>query len=141
MVPGVNRVVVHYQDGRLLKGTTYDFAPNKDFFHVQALEPGGEHSVTVRLAELKAVFFVKDLAGKKEYVEKKSFDLKEQGVRARVLFKDGEELAGTTAGYRPERKGFFVVPTDPASNNERIYIVAAAVERVWLGDEAEDGAR
>lgn len=141
MVAGLNLVVARFKDGRLLKGTTYDFGPNKDRFHVQASDAGGEPSVLVMLADLKAVFFVKDLTGNKEYVEKKTFDVDEQEVKIRVLFEDGEELVGTTPGYRPHRKGFFLVPTDPASNNERVFVVADAVERVWLGDEAEEGSR
>ena len=45
-------------------------------------------------------------------------------------FKDGEELLGTTQGYQPDRPGFFVIPADPESNNERCYVVASATEEV-----------
>jgi hypothetical protein len=33
-------------------------------------------------------------------------------------------------GYQPNRSGFFLVPADPESNNERCYIVSAAVKKV-----------
>ena len=32
----MNKVVVRFTDGRVLKGTTADFFPNKDTFHVSA---------------------------------------------------------------------------------------------------------
>lgn len=141
MAPGQNLVVVRYKDGRLLKGTTFDFVPNKDRFHVQASDASGGPSVLVMLADLKAVFFVKDLIGNPEYVEKKNFNEYHQGIKIRVLFKDGEELVGTAAGYRAERQGFFMFPADSASNNDRVFVVASATERVWLRDEAEKGSR
>lgn len=141
MVVGANLVVVHYRYGRLLKGTAYDFAPNRDLFHVQTDEAGGGRSVAVRVADLKAVFFVRDLAGNPKYIESKDFRPAEPGLRVRALFLDGEELAGTTTGFQPDRQGFFLIPADPLSNNERIFVVVAALERLWLGNEVEESAR
>ena len=43
-----------------------------------------------------------------------------------VVFRDGEELVGTTQGYDRARPGFFVVPIDPGSNNERCFVIAKA---------------
>ena len=44
-----NKIVVRYQDGRINKGVTNDFSPNKDLFHlfpVDALtETKPSHSV------------------------------------------------------------------------------------------------
>jgi len=39
-------------------------------------------------------------------------------------------MIGTTQGYDRNRPGFFVVPVDPASNNERCFVVAAATQEV-----------
>ena len=47
-----------------------------------------------------------------------------------VTFKDGEVLVGTTQGYQPGRPGFFLLPADPRSNNERCYIVTSATQTV-----------
>ena len=49
-------IVVRFLDGRILKGTTQDFLPNKPTFHVY--ENGDESSPAVELSisELKAVF-------------------------------------------------------------------------------------
>jgi hypothetical protein len=40
-------------------------------------------------------------------------------------------------GYNKAKKGFFIVPIDPQSNNDRIYIVASSTAQVILGAEAE----
>jgi hypothetical protein len=37
---------------------------------------------------------------------------------------------GITQGYDRARPGFFVVPVDPLSNNERCFVVVAATEEV-----------
>ena len=79
---------------------------------------------------LKAVFFVKDHTGNKDYNEVKKFDKLVPGRKLQVTFKDGEVLVGSTAGYDGKRQGFFLTPADPKSNNDRIYIVERAVRSV-----------
>lgn len=127
----LNKVVVRYADGRVLKGSTGDFNPAKDTFHVDLPEPGAA-PVTVSIRDLKAVFFVRDLAGNARYDERKVFDPAKPlaGRKIEVRFRDGEVLVGTTQGYQPERVGFFLVPADPLANNERCFILAAAVTKV-----------
>src|SRR5918993_2263782 len=117
-----NRIVARFADGRTLKGTTQDFAPTKDAFHVIQSEGGGR-PVQVRLAELKAVFFVKDLIGNAQHHESKEFTKAVPGKHLQVTFADGEVLVGATQAYQPDRPGFFMVPADPQSNNDRIYVV------------------
>jgi len=129
----MNKVVARFTDGRLIKGTTADFFPAKDLFHV-ALEgaPPGAEPVEVHTTELKALFFVKDLAGNPEYVERKDFDPAHPppGRRLKVVFRDGEVLVGTTMGYQPGRPGFFLEPADSGSNNERCYVISASTREV-----------
>ena len=60
MIPN-NRVVAHFLDGRVIKGTTSNFFPNRPTFHLLAVGAGQDTEVQCR--QLKAVFFVKDLAG------------------------------------------------------------------------------
>lgn len=129
-----NRVVARYLDGRTLKGTTADFLPARPSFHVI---PNGQtgnaiQAIDVRIADLKAVFFVKDLTGDAAYNEAKIFapDARAAGRKVQVEFKDGETIVGTTQGYQPDRPGFFVVPVDPKSNNDRCFVVMAAVKDV-----------
>ena len=129
-----NRVVARFLDGRVLKGQTADFLPAKPLFHVvQPPQAGAAGQVVeVRLADLKAVFFVKDLVGNAAYNEGKAFadGVRAQGRKLEVEFSDGEIIVGTTQGYQPDRPGFFVVPVDPNSNNERCFVVMAAVKKV-----------
>ena len=129
-----NRIVVRYRDGRIVKGVTTDFLPTKDVFHVTAAEGKSSRPLDVRVSELKAVFFVKDFAGNPTYNDRKSFDPSKPvtGKKIRVVFQDGELLMGTTQGYQPGRPGFFVFPADPKSNNDRCFVVSAAVKEVSL---------
>ncbi len=129
----MNRIVARYQDGNLLKGITNDFLPAKDRFHVVPLESApGTKPVEVLVADLKAVFFVKDFTGKPEHKESEQFDLMKpvSGRKIRVVFKDGEVMLGTTQGYQPGRPGFFLLPADATSNNERCFVVTAATREV-----------
>jgi hypothetical protein len=128
---GPSRVVVRYQDGQVLKGFTSDFLPNKEVFHLAAAGSApGARPAEVRVADLKAVFFVKDFGGHPEHQDRQDFDGTPVGRRIRVVFKDGELLVGTTQGYPPGRPGFFVVPADPTSNNERCFVMTAATREV-----------
>ena len=129
-----NRIVVRYRDGRIVKGFTTDFLPTKDVFHVTTTEGKSSRPLDVRVSELKAVFFVKDFAGNPTYNDRKSFDPSKPvtGKKIRVVFEDGELLMGTTQGYQPGRPGFFVFPADPKSNNDRCFVVSAAVKEVGL---------
>ena len=129
-----NRIVVRYRDGRTVKGHTADFLPTRPSFHLVPAEAAATGTVEVVLAELKAVFFVKDFAGDESYQEAKAFRPEQRvaGRKLRVECLDGEVLVGTTMGYQPDRPGFFLVPADPGSNNERCYVVSAAVRKVEL---------
>ena len=99
-----NRVVARFTDGRVLKGTTQDFAVGRDYFHVIPPETGAE-VVRVSLATLKAVFFVKNHAGNKDYNEKKAFDKPVPGRKLQVTFRDGEVLVGSSDRLRRRPSG------------------------------------
>lgn len=124
-----NRVVARFADGRVVKGTTQDFAVTRDFFHVIPAEPGAA-PVRVNLPLLKAVFFVKDHTGDKHYNERKAFDKLVPGRKLQVTFRDGEVLVGSSTAYDAARPGFFLMPADPKSNNDRIFVVMKAVRSV-----------
>lgn len=129
----MNKVVARYADGRMIKGMTADFFPGKDAFHVsEADAPAGALPVEVHTKDLKALFFVKDLAGNRQHVERNVFDPSRPpaGRKIRVVFKDGETIVGTTTGYQKGRPGFFIVPADPGSNIERCYVITAATKEV-----------
>ncbi len=128
-----NKVVVRYLDGRVLKGNTSDFMPNKDSFHLTPVNGTTAAQVQkISVGECKAVFFVKDFAGKPEYQDKKEFqtDITAGGRKIKVVFKDQEILTGTTQGYQPGRPGFFLFPADPLSNIERCFVVSSSTEEI-----------
>jgi signal transduction histidine kinase/CheY-like chemotaxis protein len=126
------KVVVRFANGAIVKGTTLDFYPGKPTFHLQATGESDAPTVSVHVADLKAVFFVRDLSGNPDYQERKEFpeDSRPPGRRIEVTFVDGEALVGYTLGYDPARPGFFLFPADPQSNNLRVFAVTAAVRRV-----------
>ena len=108
------RVVAHFKGGRLLKGYTQDFSPDKDTFTLvseQRRDRGKTYQV--RIADLKAVFFVRALEGNIFYREKKKF--KEvnmshlRGISVRLHFKDGEVMRGASLDYAIGKNGFFPI--------------------------------
>jgi hypothetical protein len=123
-------------DGRIARGSTTDFMPNRDIFHIVSKEGEKSKTSAIKMSELKAVFFVKELEGldKDRPVIKRDFDdvgdKKLIGKKVKVTFIDGEELLGLTLGYSPQRRGFFFTPIDPESNNERIFAVLTAVKDI-----------
>jgi hypothetical protein len=130
-----NKIVVRYADGRLLKGHTDDFLPAKATFHLTEEVSGAAASkpVEIRIADLKAVFFVRDLTGKGHpdtRGQEPAAGKPGAGRRIRVEFNDGEVMVGSTQGYDPSRPGFFLVPADLDSNNERCFVIAAAARKV-----------
>jgi len=129
------KVVIRYANGKLIKGYTNDFFPNKPMFHVRPTESQAtDKGVEVYIKELKGVFFVRDFTGNRSYNENKQITEGQQttGKRVKVTFKDKEALVGTTLGYDPGRPGFFITPIDPQSNNLRIFVVSAAVNNIVL---------
>lgn len=138
-----NRVVAHFADGRLIKGTTQDFFPNRLSFRVKPIDGGPPVQVSTRL--LKALFFVKDYSGNAKRHDLRGFlaapGETNQGQKIAVRFKDGELLCGYSLTYLPDRDGFFVFPADSGGNNLRIYVVAAATAEVKPGPAADSLAR
>lgn len=134
-----NKVVVRFSDGRVQKGTTEDFFPNRPAFHLRPL--GGSEVMDIRCKDLKAVFFVRDFAGDPNRREARGFDRAttdiSRGKKVAIRFKDGELVFGYTLTYMPDRSGFFITPADPSSNNLRIYVLAGAAREIKVGPAAD----
>jgi len=124
----LNKVVLNYNGRSVRKGTTDNFFPNKDVFHVR--DNGTGEVFEVNFAALKAVFFVKTFEGNPDYRERIDVERTGFGKKIRVLFKDGETQIGYTQGFTPNRPGFFVFPVDETSNNERIFVITASTKEV-----------
>lgn len=129
----INRVVVAFLDGRRLKGYLYNFSALKESFRlfpnaVEDQKSGSE----VLMRDLKAVFFVRDFEGDRDYKELPSADAVKHGRKVTVIFQDGEEVSGATEAYNPQKLGFFMFPLDPKGNNLRIFVVNKNVREIKM---------
>lgn len=131
IVTNAAKIIARRLDGTVLKGHTRNFDPSRPAFTLTIPDaPEGEREVAVRFDQLKAVFFVKDFEGNPEYSEKKEFFDPLVGRRLQVTFTDGEMIFGTSLSYDATRDGFFLFPVDKFSNNDKVFVVAAAVANV-----------
>ena len=135
-----HRVVAHFKTGRLLKGYTGDFAASSDVFSLISEQHRDEGKVyQVKIDDLKAVFFVRCLKGNPFYRERKKFKEVDtshlKGLRIQLQFKDGEVIRGTTLDYNQGKKGFFVSPVDPSSNNLSIFVINDALHDVKIASD------
>jgi hypothetical protein len=126
------KVVVRFSDGRLIKGFTQDFFPNKERLHLIPADNPSGGAIEVSVNDLKAIFIVRDFIGDPLYKERKKYieGEKPAGRKVEVTFIDGEVLVGSTLSYDPKRQGFFIFPADPKSNSIRVYVLSSAVEKV-----------
>jgi hypothetical protein len=127
------KIIVRFADGRIIKGYTQNFSPNKPTFHLRPADSKvSEETIEVLVQELKALFFVRDFSGDPNYKEEKKFaeGVKPSGRVVEVTFKDGERIIGSTLSYDPRRAGFFIFPGDLNWNNLKIFVVSQALKRV-----------
>jgi hypothetical protein len=132
------RIVVHFQDGQIIKGNSHDIFPNKNIFHLNLLDqPVSAVPIEISVSQLKAIFFVKDFWGQKDRQKLKGFASGEKspyGKKVVVQFKDKEKLYGFTQGYSADRPGFFLFPAEQQSNNEKIFVVRSFVTKIEFLD-------
>jgi hypothetical protein len=126
------KIVVHTKEGKIFKGVTQDFEPERESFHFLPHEGGGV-PVRFRVDELKALFWVRDYLGNRHFVPRRNFERMGDGHRAIARFEDGEEIWGTLDAEPPgEERGFFLTPADREDNNIRIYVVRSALKELKL---------
>lgn len=127
----VNQVVARFMDGRLIKGTSLDVDPAKPACHIRT--PDGA-VYTVELSELKALFFVKSLAGDAKHdeeMELQAADRRQFGsALVELTFADGERMVGLTNRTSPNGNYFFVLPVDARSNNIRVLVNRASLKSI-----------
>jgi len=130
------KVVAHLSDGSLLKGYLSEadsFDPlsagltGKNLPPEIKLELSSGSREVINLQSAKALFFVKTLEGRTDYVELKFFERNPQieGLWIKVRFRDGEVTEGIVHNSLPfvADSGFFLRPPDPQSNNRVVYVV------------------
>ena len=136
---GSLKIVVRYKDGKILKGTTNNFTTTGTAFHLFTIDGDAHDPVTVRLDQLKSVFFVESFEGnpnRKDAAEPAAGD-HVSGRKVTVRFTDGETLTGGVMDFNPSGVGFFLFPADRASNNQKIFVINSAVVEV---EDSKDAA-
>jgi hypothetical protein len=131
------KAVAKYQNGDIIKGWVEEFKPERESFILFPLIEYSEvERIEIKYSSLKAIFFVKDFTGDKDYKKIRTFnvDLKITPNQRKLIvnFLDGEHLYGTSHSYGRYKVGFFVYPIDTKDNSERIFVVHKAIESVRL---------
>jgi len=129
--PG-REVVLRYRDGSTQRGRLQrEFSPGDCCVDVVSTD-GNE--IRAHFEALKAVFFIKDPRRRDLEVHISSMDVFKpaSGAEARVEFFDGEVIHGRVAQYSVEDHGFFLFPSSPASNNERIFVVVQSLKTLFV---------
>ncbi len=138
-VSDASRVVAHMADGRILRGATQDFFPNRPLFHL--IPADGSPTLQLRARDMKGLFFVRDFVGSPARKDIRGFiagpQETGQGKKIAVLFKDGELMCGYSLTFMPDREGFILFPSDKGGNNLRVYVVMAATREVKAGPMAD----
>jgi hypothetical protein len=132
-----HKVVAHFKNGETRRGYTQDFRPDAESFHLLPSDGGGI-PVTVKVDDLKALFYVKDYGSMRRQSERtKRFspEVPPAGQKIVVEFKDGEKIWGVAEHYSTNSRGFFFIPADPAENNTRIFIVNSSVKQIQFDDK------
>lgn len=138
-----DKVVAHYKDGSVVKGHTRDFDPLRNAFTIHPYDETGE-KIAVDLESLKAVFHVRTFEGNPDHppapeavteIDEPRFkEVMNRGRKALLEFVDGERMWGFAEGFEAAHGGFFFFPTDPGSNNLRVYVIRSALKNAVLLD-------
>lgn len=136
------KVVAHKSDGTVVKGYTAG-VPGfyKDSLHKQKPTPppnslelelaDSGKKVKLKVATLKALFFVKTFEGSHGYNEIKFFTAHPllQGLWVRLTFADKECTEGVIYNslHFLNDRGFFLKPPDPQSNNDIVYVLKSSL--------------
>ncbi len=125
------KIVVHMRDGTIHKGITQEFDPTQTVFHVLPAEGGGV-PVRVQFEGMKAIFWVRDYLGNRDFVARREFAETDDGRKAIVIFDDGEEIWGAVRNPSDSGAGFFFYPADSNDNNVRVFVIRSALKELRL---------
>ena len=127
------KVILRMRDGQMKRCTTFSHF-SAAYTKIKVLTTDGEVE-SVDLADLKAIFFVRDFAGNPDYRPLKEFvpDSPKAGLSVTVRFGDGEMLRGKVINLAEQCPGFFLFPADPNENNLKVFVVRAVDTAVEVG--------
>lgn len=130
---GAGLVVARFLDGTVVRGKTYDFAADRPTFRIYRDGDTARPPVEVDTAQLKALFFVKDLRGDGKHGEFTFEEVVAHGRRGVVMLKDLEMIPGVVLNPSPEPGHLTIVPAQRNSNNTRVFVPRTAIRQFrWL---------
>ncbi len=143
MEDNVEKVVVRFNSGKVLKGYVRDFRADSSVAILEEVGTNIEHKIPI--IELKAIFFVKTFEGDSEYRERKAYGIREgRGRKVYIRFNDGESLVSFLESEVPwekgfflsksddKAKGFFLIPVDSESNNIKVFVVGSSIKDITI---------
>ncbi len=131
---GLVKTVLRFSDGRVIKGFTEGFDPRRTSFRFQETNDALAHEwMEMQLEGLKAVCFVRALAGDSHFGEQGSYDRagRNWGRRIQVTFRDGEKIMGFAMANDVSRPGFYLFPADLKGNYYGVFVMLDAVHDIW----------
>ena len=127
-----NKIVLHMKDGAIHKGVTQDFDPARESFYLLPAEGGGV-PLKIQVDDMKALFYVKDYVGNRDFAARQRFDeALRSGRKAILTFNDGESMWGTIPEDPEEGAGFYFFPVDEEDNNTRIFVIRSSLKEMRL---------
>ncbi len=120
----LDKVVVKFKNGSLIKGKSYDFFPQKTHFCVMTMDG---KIINIDAEQLKAIYIVKSFKGNKNYHDSYNDIIPGGGQKIKVKFYDDEEVIGYSLCHSSNRHGFFITPADLRCNNQRIFVIKSAL--------------
>ncbi|MEW6067475.1 MAG: hypothetical protein AB1610_04200 [Nitrospirota bacterium] len=141
----VEKVVLRFNSGKILKGYVVDFLSNMERDKVIFKDDQTQQENSIPISELKAIFFVKTFKGNSRHKDKKSFGIRNNvGRKIYVRFNDGESMIGFLEGEIPWEKGFFLskadnrikgfflIPVDAEGNNIKVFVISSSIKDVAM---------
>jgi len=126
------RLVIRYLDGKVVKRVARECRFSGDRLFIQNFLTNKPETFTVH--NVKAVFFVKNLLGNQERVDKQGFVAESTGGENMfVEFLDGECMWGNCESYNPNALGFYIKPADGEGNNIQVYVDRRATKYILNG--------
>ncbi len=133
-----HKLVVRFNDGRVLKGTTSSFSTSDPTFVLRREDqsPGSESAI-IDLRQVKALFFVRSFQGDPGHQDRRSFEEGQPygGRRIQVVFQDGEVMVGSSPNFKGDGLGFYLFPADEESNTLKVFVVSASVKVIRPAEE------
>lgn len=124
-------VVLRFTDGRMEKCFVSPYFSHS--LRVIQIIRDDRTVITQPIDALKAVFFVRDLDGRdhpRNNWDKVGPDALRAGKTVVVSFTDGEKIRGRVLSDTGQGAGFFLYPTEPDSNNEKVFVLRSATAAV-----------